>query len=113
MNETLFEAGEIFSTSSIMAVWSIENESVTVKYDFISTNLWTTYPSILILGAATIVGTAGNVLTLLAIATFRKNRNKQNVFLFNLAVSDLFVTMVADPMSILGKFNHWQVKSML
>ena len=104
---TFLKANEKFIlTNGIMTVWSISNESVTVEYDVIRTYLWTTYPSILILGAATIVGTAGNVLTLLAIATFRKNRNEENVFLFNLAVSDLFVTMIADPMSILGKIRE-------
>ena len=104
---TFLKASEKFIlTNGIMTVWSISNESVTVEYDVIRTYLWTTYPSILILGAATIVGTAGNVLTLLAIATFRKNRNEENVFLFNLAVSDLFVTMIADPMSILGKIRE-------
>ena len=78
----------------------------TVKFRYINTNPWAAVPSILILVFASVVGTGGNTLTLLAIAMFRKLRNEDSVFITNLALSDLFVTVVADPMSAMGKYSH-------
>ena len=103
MNATLLEIDENNSTNRLVNVLSVTTDSGILEYEFIHKIYWTAYPSILILGVATLVGTLGNVLTLLAIATFRKIRNEESVFFFNLAISDLFVTTVADPMSILGK----------
>lgn len=73
--------------------------------DFISVQPWLKYPAILIISAASLFGTAGNVLTILAIATHRNIRNAESAFFLNLAFSDLYVTAVADPMSILGKYT--------
>ena len=73
------------------------------RHEFLTANPWTAIPSIIILSIASAGGTFGNVLTLLAIATCKKIRNIESIFIINLAISDLYVTAFADPMSLVGK----------
>ena len=54
---------------------------------------------------ASVVGTCGNVLILVAIATQRDLQNVESVFVVNLACCDLYVTVVFDPLSIVGKLK--------
>ena len=54
---------------------------------------------------ASVVGTCGNVLILVAIATQRNLQNVESVFVVNLACCDLYVTLIADPLSIVGKLE--------
>lgn len=49
------------------------------------------------------LGTVGNMVIIWVHATNLGLKGKGNEFVLNLAVSDLFVTMVADPMCILGE----------
>lgn len=68
------------------------------------------YPYMVIAGTAAIVGFIGNILVLLTVAMNRKLQDAKNVFLVNLALADTMVTSIADPFSIVGKFNiqlHW------
>ena len=58
--------------------------------------------SVVVLSIATIVGTLGNVLLLVVIATAKGIRTTETVFVINLALSDLYVTSIADPMGIIG-----------
>ena len=75
---------------------------------YIKVNPWAAFPSIFILTAASLFGTGGNVLVLLAIATWRRlRRHTESVFLINLAISDLYVTTVVDPMSLIGKYLNF------
>lgn len=62
-------------------------------------------PYIVILGAAAVIGTAGNLLVIatLALMSRRRQRGIGNVFVLNLALSDLIVTAVINPFSITGK----------
>ena len=76
------------------------------KHEFINTRPWTAVPTIIILSIASFVGTAGNIMILLAIASSQNLRNVEAIFIVNLAISDLYVTLIADPMSIVGKFCH-------
>ena len=91
-------------------VRSVSDEGFTIgafgKHEFIRTKPWTAFPIIVILSAASFVGTAGNILTLLAIASNKKLRNAEMIFIVNLAISDLYVTAIADPLSIVGKCIH-------
>ncbi|XP_060603808.1 melatonin receptor type 1A-like [Ruditapes philippinarum] len=62
-----------------------------------------TVPSLVILIIATLVGTFGNILILLSVFTRKNLRKVEGIFIVNLAMSDLYVTAVADPMSIIAK----------
>ena len=82
------------------------------KHEFVNTRPWTAIPVIVILSIASLVGTAGNIMILLAIALSQNLRNVEAIFIVNLAISDLYVTLIADPMSIVGKFvlHHYAVR---
>ena len=82
---------------------NFENTGVFARHEFLQSKPWAAFPTIVILSLASFVGTMGNVLTLLAIALNKSVRNVESVFIVNLALSDLYVTTVADPMSITGK----------
>lgn len=62
-------------------------------------------PCLVILAVASIVGTFGNLTILFLVYTRRKMRKIETIFIVNLAISDLYVTTLADPMSLIGKFN--------
>ena len=72
-------------------------------YEFLKVNPWIAIPCLIVLIVASLGGTFGNVLTLLAVALSKEIRNVEKTFIFNLALSDLYVTAIADPMSIVGK----------
>ena len=71
--------------------------------EYAETNRWMTFTSVFILVIATLIGTGGNILIVLSIAVFRNLRYEESVFFLNLALSDLYVTVVVDPMSAIGK----------
>ena len=73
------------------------------KHEFIKGYPWTALPTIIILSLSSVVGTIGNAFVILAIAIYPKLRNKESMYFVSLAVSDIYVTIVADPMSIIGK----------
>ena len=84
------------------------------KHEFVQTKPWTAFPVLVFLCLASFVGTMGNVLTLLAIARNKNVRNVESMFIVNLAISDLYVTMIADPTSIIGKsFLSFEINSFL
>ena len=60
-------------------------------------------PYITVMGAAAILGTAGNLLIVGTLATDKKNKNVGNFFIVNLALSDLVVTALINPFAIVGK----------
>ena len=77
------------------------------KHEFVQSKPWTAFPVLVFLSLASFVGTMGNVLTLLAIAKNKSVRNVESMFIVNLAISDLYVTTIADPTSIIGEyFTH-------
>lgn len=82
---------------------NIDTESSFGRHGFLRANPWTAIPSVAVLSVASLGGTFGNVLTLLSVALCKDVRNVESVFIVNLAISDLYVTAVADPMSIVGK----------
>lgn len=75
------------------------------RYEFINSKTEVALPCLLILVLATAVGTFGNVLILLSVLSRKNLRKVEGIFIVNLASSDLYVTAIADPMSIVGKFN--------
>ncbi|XP_072018926.1 melatonin receptor type 1B-A-like [Amphiura filiformis] len=52
-----------------------------------------------------LVGTAGNILVILAVLTSQKLRVLHNVFIVNLAVADLLVTALVNPFAIVGALD--------
>ena len=103
MNITLFDIGTKYTTEVVMSNMTLTNGSSNATYELTGPDPWIVFPSVFILCVAAIVGTAGNVLTILSIVTFRNVRSEESVLLLNMAISDLFVTTIADPMSIMGK----------
>lgn len=57
---------------------------------------------------ASLVGAFGNLLILVALCKSKMN-SLECIFIGNLALSDLYVTIVADPMSIVGKYVVFQL----
>ena len=49
------------------------------------------------------IGGGGNLLILLAIGTMRNMQRTGKVFIVNLAISDICVAVIADPMCVLGE----------
>ena len=94
-----------FSPTAMDVQHDFENSGVFAKHEFLHTRPWAAFPTIVVLSVASFVGTAGNVLTLLAIASNKSVRNIESMFIVNLAISDLYVTTVADPMSIIGTYD--------
>ena len=102
MNETLAEGG---ISDTLDFVKDLNNTAIFRKYEFVLTNPWTAYLSVIIVFVASVFGTVGNILTLLAIATYKRIRNEESLFFVNLAISDIYVTSFADPMSIIGMYK--------
>lgn len=73
------------------------------RHEFVTTAPGLAIPSFILLFIATVTGTFGNILTLVVIARWKGPRTAESIFIVNLAISDLYVTTVADPMSIIGK----------
>ena len=90
--------GEVFQLDSG------QQHFVFAKYEFVQTNPWLAFPVVLVLFAASLVGTSGNILILLSVLLCKNVRTVESTFIVNLALSDMFVTLVADPFSIVGKF---------
>lgn len=75
------------------------------RHEFLKTNPWTAIISIIVLSVASVGGTFGNIVILLSVALCRKVRSVESIFIVNLALSDLYVTSIADPMSIVAKLE--------
>ena len=73
------------------------------KHEILNSKPWAAWPTIVILSLASFVGSVGNILTLLAIASNKSVRNVESFFIVNFAISDMYLTAEADPMSIIGK----------
>ena len=61
---------------------------------------------IIILVIAATLGTGGNLLILTSVATQKDLQNMESIFIVNLACADLYVTMIADPFSIVGELER-------
>lgn len=57
---------------------------------------------IVIVGIALLVGTIGNVLIIIIFTLMRRINKSGKEFMVNLAIADLCVTAIADPLCILG-----------
>ncbi|KAL3852321.1 hypothetical protein ACJMK2_015978 [Sinanodonta woodiana] len=75
------------------------------RLEFLQAKPHIVIPSIIIVSLASVAGTFGNILILIAVATTKKLRNTESIFIVNLALSDLFVTAISDPMNIVAKLE--------
>lgn len=80
-----------------------ENTLIYGRYEFLKTRTLVAIPVVSIITVALVAGTFGNVLILVVICSNKLGRNVTTTFILNLALSDMFVTLVVDPMSVLGK----------
>ncbi|KAK3609833.1 hypothetical protein CHS0354_029873 [Potamilus streckersoni] len=70
------------------------------RYEFLKEKPHIAIASIIMISVASMEGIFGNILIPIAVATHKKLRNIESVFIVNLAMSDLYVTAIADPMNI-------------
>ncbi|XP_045167034.2 melatonin receptor type 1B-A-like [Mercenaria mercenaria] len=86
-------------------VLSIEgNGNIYGRFEFLESKPVLAIASLIFLSIASVVGTFGNIFTLLVMAPRCKTkRNVEYIFIVNLAISDIYVTTFADPISIIAK----------
>jgi len=75
------------------------------RHEFLKTRTLLATPLIVIIAAASVVGTVGNALVLTVICSNKLGRNVTTTFIMNLAMSDMFVTLIVNPMSLVGKLT--------
>ena len=73
------------------------------RFEFIQDSPVSAILSIIFLTIASVVGTFGNIIILMIVSKTKELKQVQSVFIVNLAISDMYVTLIADPMSIVGK----------
>ena len=74
------------------------------RYEFVSESPAVVVLVLVVLVIAALIGAFGNILILVAVCR-SKMKSLEYIFIGNLAISDLYVTMVADPMSIVGELT--------
>lgn len=75
------------------------------RYEFVTESPGVAISLIVILLLAGLVGTGGNILILLALCVTKNMKSLESIFIANLAISDMYVTLVADGMSIVAKLE--------
>ena len=73
------------------------------RHEFLKTRTLLATPLIVIIVADSVVGSVGNALILTVICSNKLGRNVTTIFIMNLAISDMFVTLIVNPMSLVGK----------
>ncbi|XP_056016843.1 uncharacterized protein LOC125675697 [Ostrea edulis] len=100
--------------SAISKIMNISNHSIPPeftdqgvfdRYQFVTESPGVAISLIIILLLAGLIGTFGNVLILLAICVMKNMKSLESIFIANLAISDIYVTIVADTMSIVAKLE--------
>ena len=71
-------------------------------HELVTVKPWLGVPCVTLLCFASVVGTFGNVI-IIVVMSLRKSNSVESIFMINLALSDLYVTIVADPMSVVGE----------
>lgn len=72
------------------------------RHVFVTTKTALAVPVLVLLSLASCVGTLGNLLILTVVFMKKNWHHVELTFIGNLAIADLYVTVVADPMSVLG-----------
>ena len=118
--------GEVLSVACLDASQLIKNYQLHDKMASVSSDLATTVsaeegsrivfhppllrthpghaiPYITLTMMAIVLGIVGNILILVVFSKYKKLDRNGNEFMINLAIADLFVTAIADPMCIVGE----------
>ena len=82
-----------------------EIDSYFGQYEFIRNNPGLAIVSIILLSIASIVGTIGNILIPIVMIKMKELKKPRSIFIINLVIADIYVTLIADPMSIVGKYT--------
>lgn len=82
---------------------SIDSGHTFSRLEFVTDTPGVAIPIIIVLVLASIIGTFGNILILVSIFKTQNLHRVECVFIASLALSDMYVTTLADPMSIVGK----------
>ena len=112
MNETLVD--NVAEKFTDIESWFMRNSTdnrtmikypgdIFAKYEFLREKPLTAFCVLTVIAIASLCGIFGNMLILLAVSFSNKFRPEESVFIFNLALSDLYVAAIAEPMSIIGK----------
>ena len=86
----------------------LDNESLVIAYGgraYMAALPHVSVPYLFILGPAAGLGTIGNAAVLAGILLNHNLHKPQSVFLVSLALADLVVNTVMDPLSILGEYR--------
>lgn len=75
------------------------------RYQFVLQSPGTAIPSLVMLVFAALAGTFGNILILITLFTTKNLHKFECIFMANLAISDMYVTLFADPFSIVAKIE--------
>ncbi|CAG2214981.1 unnamed protein product [Mytilus edulis] len=70
------------------------------RYEFVDESPAVAIPILMILVFASFIGTFGNILILITIIATKNLQRLECIFMANLAFSDMYVTLIADPLSI-------------
>lgn len=74
------------------------------RYEFVDESPAVAIPILMILVFASFIGTFGNILILITIIATKNLQRLECIFMANLAFSDMYVTLIADPLSIVGMY---------
>ena len=80
------------------------NETLLTSYPTLVHDVSYLMPCLVVLLVATVVGTFGNVMILALMYTRKGIQSVETTFIVNLAISDLYVTAITDPMSFIGMY---------
>lgn len=83
---------------------SSPSELIFGRYEFVDESPAVAIPILMIIVFASFIGTFGNILILITIITTKNLQRLECIFMANLAFSDIYVTLLADPLSIVGKY---------
>lgn len=90
---------KIFGMNNSSGSPLLPEENTFGRFQFISKAPGIALTSVLILAIAALVGTFGNLLILVSVCHTIKRKSLEFIFMGNLAVSDLFVTLIVDPIN--------------
>lgn len=93
------------SNDTTSAIPGFSDPGLFDRYQFLTESPGVAISVIVILLLAGLVGTCGNILILLALCVMKNMKSLESIFIANLAISDMYVTLVADGMSIVAKLE--------
>ncbi|KAL4226622.1 Melanopsin [Mactra antiquata] len=78
------------------------------RFEFVTESPYLAIPSALIVGIASLIGTVGNLILIVVLATNKSLHNIDTIFVVNLVISDSYVVCIAGPLSIVAKIEGEQ-----